>query len=140
MSALGAEFAMLLLVSGNWAVVQKLEKALEKLSEQTGISVSFKETDLRVNGEASMPYGVDVISLDQPGIVFNISNFFATRNVEISDLATRRYSAAHTGSQMFAVQMTVNVPSSVVIAQLRDEFFDLCERMNVDGIFEPVKG
>ncbi|MDZ7770884.1 MAG: hypothetical protein U5K38_18435 [Woeseiaceae bacterium] len=40
-----------------------------------------------------MPYAVDVVCLDQPGIVFHLANFFAARNVEIADLATRRYAA-----------------------------------------------
>ena len=86
-----------------------------------------------------MPYLVDVISLDQQGIVFNIANFFASREIEIADVATRRYAAAHTGSPMFAVQMSVNVPSAVNLAHLRDDFADLCDRMNLDGILDPVK-
>jgi glycine cleavage system transcriptional repressor len=40
---------------------------------------------------------------------------------------------------MFSVQMTVNVPGSAPIAQLRDEFLDLCEQLNLDSILEPVK-
>ena len=82
---------------------------------------------------------MDVVCLDQPGIVFHLSEFFAARNIEIADLATRKYAAAHTGSPMFSVQMTLNVPGSVPIAQLRDEFMDLCEQLNLDSILEPVK-
>jgi glycine cleavage system transcriptional repressor len=40
---------------------------------------------------------------------------------------------------MFSVQMTVNVPGAMPIAQLRDEFLDLCEQHNLDSILEPVK-
>ncbi|MDZ7770883.1 MAG: hypothetical protein U5K38_18430 [Woeseiaceae bacterium] len=40
---------------------------------------------------------------------------------------------------MFAVQMTVNVPASMHISQLRDEFMELCDRVNLDAILEPVK-
>ena len=35
MTTLGAEFAMLMLVSGNWHTLDKLEKALEKLGAKT---------------------------------------------------------------------------------------------------------
>jgi len=139
MTALGAEFAMLMLVSGNWAMVGKLEKALAKFGVDSGLNISVKKTDERVSGQESMPYGVDIVSLDQPGIVFNVANFLASRNIDISELTTRRYKAAHTGSQMFEVQLTINVPATMSIAQLRDEFFDLCDRMNVDAIIEPVK-
>ena len=86
-----------------------------------------------------IPYGVDVVCLDHPGIVFHLSEFFAARGIEIADVATRKYAAAHTGAPMFSVQMTVNIPGSAPIAQLRDEFLDLCEQMNLDSILEPVK-
>jgi glycine cleavage system transcriptional repressor len=35
--------------------------------------------------------------------------------------------------------MTVNIPSSVHLAQLRDEFLELCDQLNLDSILEPVK-
>lgn len=139
MTALGSEFAMLLLVSGNWATVGKLEKALDKLSQDKPLSISIRKTGEREDGPESMPYGIDVVSLDQPGIVFQLASFFASRNIEIADLATRRYAAAHTGSQMFAVQMSVNIPGTVSISRLRDEFFELCDQLNLDAIIEPVK-
>lgn len=139
MTALGSEFAMLLLVSGNWAAVGKLEKALDKLAQDQPLHLTVRKTDERTGSEDCMPYGIDVVSLDQPGIVFQLANFFARQNIEIADLATRRYAAAHTGSQMFAIQMTVNIPGSVSIAQLRDQFFELCDQLNLDAIIEPVK-
>ncbi|MDX1507930.1 MAG: glycine cleavage system protein R, partial [Woeseiaceae bacterium] len=86
-----------------------------------------------------MPYHVDVVSLDQQGIVFGLANFFASRDIEIADVATRRYAAAHTGAPMFAVQMAVNVPSTVHIAQLREEFLEMSDRLNLDAILEPAK-
>ncbi len=138
MTTLGAEFAMLLLVSGNWHTLSRLEQDLEKLRKSDALQVSIKKTDARPTGEDRMPYAVDVVALDQQGIVFNLANFFASRDIEIADVATSRYAAAHTGAPMFSVQMTVNVPSSIHVAQLRDEFYDLCDEMNLDGVVEAI--
>ncbi len=139
MAALGAEFAVLLLISGNWHTLTKLEKALNGLTEKDGLTITIRKTGERGDQVNCIPYGVDVVCLDQPGIVFHLSEFFAVRDIEIADLATRRYAAAHTGAPMFSVQMTVNIPGSAPIAQLRDEFLDLCEQLNLDSILEPVK-
>ncbi len=139
MAALGAEFAVLLLISGNWHTLAKLEKALDELRDKDELTITIKKTGERSGQDDCIPYGVDVVCLDQPGIVFHISEFFAVRDIEIADLATRRYAAAHTGAPMFSVQMTVNIPGSAPIAQLRDEFLDLCEQHNLDSILEPVK-
>jgi len=139
MTTLGSEFAMLMLVSGNWHTLGKLERELEKLDHASNLTFSIRKTDVRKSRDDLMPYAVDVVSLDQEGIVFNLAAFFASRNIEIGDVATRRYAAAHTGAPMFAVQMAVNIPSTIHIAQLRDEFLELCDRLNLDAILEPVK-
>ena len=139
MTTLGSEFAMLLLVSGNWATLNKLEQGLNKLGDGKDLTVSIRRTDAKIATGDRMPYAVDIVSLDQQGIVFNLANFFATHDIEIADVATRSYAAAHTGSPMFSVQMAINVPSTVHIAQLREEFMEICDRLNLDAILEPVK-
>jgi glycine cleavage system transcriptional repressor len=139
MATLGSEFAMLMLVSGNWHTLTRLQNGLDKLTEGDNLTVAIRKTGERTTKEDRMPYAVDIISLDQQGIVFHLADFFASRDIEIADVATRRYAAAHTGAPMFAVQMAVNIPGSVHIAQLRDEFLQLCDRLNLDAILEPVK-
>ncbi len=139
MATLGSEFAMLMLVSGNWHTLTRLQEGLDKLSKGADLTVSIRKTGEKTAKENRMPYAVDIVSLDQQGIVFNLADFFASRDVEIADVATRRYSAAHTGAPMFAVQMAINVPSTLPVSQLRDEFLELCDRLNLDAILEPVK-
>jgi glycine cleavage system transcriptional repressor len=139
MSALGNEFAMLLLISGNWHTLTKLENELDKLSVDNELTITIRKTGQRVDKTDCMPYAVDVVALDQPGIVFNLASFFASRKIEIAELATRRYAAAHTGAPMFAVQMTVNIPAALHLSQLRDDFMDLADQLNLDAILEPVK-
>ena len=139
MSALGSEFAMLLLVSGNWHTLAKLETELKKLTDSSGITVSLRRTEQRQPRRDVVTYSVDVVCLDQPGIVHNLAGFFSARGIDIADLNTRSYSAAHTGAPMFAVQMLVHVPAKVHIAALREEFMDLCDQLNLDAILEPVK-
>ena len=139
MTTLGSEFAVLMLVSGNWHTLTRLESALEKLTKNGDLAVSIRKTGARASREDRVPYAVDVVSLDQQGIVFNLADFFAARDVEIADVSTRRYSAAHTGAPMFALQMAINIPTTVPISLLRDEFLELCDRLNLDAILEPVK-
>ena len=139
MTSLGAEFAVLMLVSGNWHTPARLQKTLDELAASHELSINLKKTGDRHDHEDCIPYGVDVVCLDQPGVVFHLSEFFASRKIEICDLATRRYAAPHTGAPMFSVQMTVSIPAAAPIAQLRDDFHDLCEQLNLDSILEPVK-
>ena len=135
MASLGTEFAMLLLVSGNWHALAKLETELKRLAENSSLSIHLKRTEPRT----ALPYSIDVVCLDQSGIVSGLSGFFATRGIDIAEVSTRSYPAAHTGAPMFAVQMIVNVPSRIHVAHLREEFMEFCDSLNLDAILEPVK-
>lgn len=139
MTALGSDFAMLLLVSGNWHSIARIETELNKLAETSGITIQLRRTAERAVREDMIPYSVDVVCLDQAGIVSAVSGFFAARGIDIGELSTRGYAAAHTGAQMFSVYMIVNVPARIHVGALREEFMDFCDQMNLDAILEPVK-
>lgn len=138
MMALGSEFAVMMLVAGNWHTVEKLQGRLQALQQQSNLTVTVRETTPRTV-EAAAPYNVDVVTLDHEGIVFGLSGFFATRGLEIAEVSTRRYNAPHTGALMFSVQMTVNVPRSVHVATLREEFLEYCDEQNLDAVIEPAQ-
>ena len=139
MMVLGGEFAVLLLVTGNWNSLAKLENQIAQTEKQLGMTINVKRTSVRPQRGDLLPYAVDVVSLDHPGIVHNLASFFSRRNINIQELNTTQYAAAHTGTPMFAVQITANIPASQHIAGLRDEFLDFCETQNMDATIEPAK-
>ncbi len=139
MTALGSEFAMLLLVSGNWHTLAKIETELEKLSQRDALSVSVRRTASREPRSNLIPYLIDVVCLQQPDVVEGIAGFFASRDIDIAELSTHSYAAAHTGSPMLSVQLTVNIPAELSISALRDEFLEFCDGRNFDAVIEPIK-
>lgn len=139
MSVLGGEFAVMLMVSGKWNELAKLEDSFTTASETLGLTISCKRTEPRKPTTDLMPYSVEVISIDQPGIVHELARFFSSREINIHELSTTQYAAAHTGTPMFALQLTANIPASLHIAGLRDEFLDFCETQNMDATMEPIK-
>src|SRR5258708_15066081 len=69
MTALGSEFAMLLLVNGNWHTLAKLERELNKLADATGMNIQLRRTEERAARYDMLPYYIDVVLLRQPGIL-----------------------------------------------------------------------
>ncbi|HEY5790166.1 MAG TPA: glycine cleavage system protein R [Gammaproteobacteria bacterium] len=138
-AVLGGEFALMLMVSGQWNQIAKLEATLPRAGEALGLQLFAKRTDARRPQQDRLPYLVEVVALDHPGIVHNLAQFFSTRGINIEDLVTHTYPAAHTGSPMFSVTLTVGIPASQHIGQLREEFLDHCDQLNLDAVIEPVK-
>ena len=139
MTVLGAEFAIIMLLAGNWNAIAKIETALPRMEESLGLTLQSKRTELRRETGQLVPYAVEVVSIDHPGIVHDVSNFFARRGINIEDLYTSRYPAPHTGASMFALHMTVGIPADATIASVRGEFMDFCDDLNLDAMLAPVK-
>ncbi|WP_435104857.1 glycine cleavage system protein R [Arhodomonas sp. AD133] len=139
MTVLGGEFAAIALVAGRWNQLAKLETTLPGLQRRLGLTVETRRTERSRREGELLPYTVEVVCLDQPGVVHQLSNFFGLREIAIRDLATTTYSAAYTGTPMFSVHMTVDVPARMQIARLREDFLDFCDELNLDAVIEPAK-
>jgi len=139
MTILGGEFAILILVTAPWNALAKLEQHLPTLSQELDLTLISKRTNTSEQTESALPYHVEVVAIDQPGIVKEIAGFFSEQGVNIHDLNTIRYQAAHTGTPLFSISMTLNVPSALSLSELRERFFNLCDEQNIDGIIEPIK-
>ncbi|MEJ2059771.1 MAG: ACT domain-containing protein [Gammaproteobacteria bacterium] len=138
-AVLGGGFAIILLATGNWSAVAKLETALNKLAGEQDLTLSMRRTELTPVSAPMLPYMVDVVSLDHPGIVNQLATFLSQRGINILNLTTHAYSAAHTATPMFAVHMDIEVPAQLHVAALREDFLDLCDDLNLDGVIEPAK-
>lgn len=139
MTVLGEDFAILTLVSGSWDTIAKLEAALDELADSENLSITTRRTEERESRTDAVPYGVDAVCVDAPGIVHNLAEFFAGRNINIEELTTNHYAAPHTGTPMFAVHMAISIPASLHLNTLREEFFNFCDELNLDAVLEPVK-
>jgi glycine cleavage system transcriptional repressor len=139
MTVLGGEFSLMLLVSGAWNEIAKLEAQIKPSAVKLDLTLLCKQTEPRAVKATMVPYVVDVVSMDHPGIVHDIAEFFSTRQINIEDLNTWTYAAAHTGTPMFSLNMTISIPADTHIGQLREEFMRFCDALNLDGTLEPSR-
>lgn len=140
MTVLGGEFAIVLLAQGNWNTLTKLEMQLKRLEQTLSMTIIAKRTESRTPSGDALPYAVEVVAVNQPGIVHHLASFFASRAINIEDMVTRSYSAPHTGTPMFSVNLAIGIPANTHIAMLREEFLDFCDDLNLDAVLEPIKG
>ena len=140
MAVLGGQFALIMLLSGPWNALSKFEGQLKSLGEQSGLTIIHKRTQQRERTQPMMPYQVEVVAMDHPGIVRSLAGFFSQNGINIEELQTDTYPAPHTGTQMFSVTMTVGIPADAHISTLRGNFLDYCDDLNLDASFEPARG
>lgn len=139
MSVLAGAFAMIMQVSGNWSNLAKLESALEALSQRTDLTITTRRTEGRSLTANEIPYLVEVITMDHRGIVHQVAEFFSSRGINIHDMQSTSHPAPHTGTPMFTLSMTIEVPGKTHITGLREQFMEFADAMNLDAIIEPLK-
>ncbi|MDH5764689.1 MAG: glycine cleavage system protein R [Gammaproteobacteria bacterium] len=139
MSILGGEFAIILLVSGKPDAIERIQQQQSQLENALKLSIIIKPTKARHSSSDRVPYTIRVVGMDNPGIVHRLARFLSQHNINIEDLETESYPAPHTGTPMFSVSMSVEIPTEVSIAKLRDEFTQLCDEQNLDAQFSPME-
>jgi len=99
MSVLGGEFALLMLVGGMSSSIEALVNDVASLEQTLGMKLLVKPTESRTAAVLA-PCSVEVVSIDHPGIVQDITGFFSQRHINIVKMDTHCYPAAHTGATM----------------------------------------
>jgi glycine cleavage system transcriptional repressor len=138
-ATLGNELTVLALAQGAWDAIAKLENALARLDRDGDMRLAHFRTGARQQQSNLIPYVVEVIAADKPGVLFQLADFFAHQNITIEQLHSSRYRAMQTGADMFSAQITIGIPTTTHIAALRDDFLEFCDGLNLDAIMDPMK-
>lgn len=139
MTVLGGEFAIILLISASKEDLASIEQVLKQQAASLELNIISKKTNhqsMDTANDNKVPYIVEVLAMDNPGIVYKLADFFSSRDINIQSLQTDRYPAPHTGTPMFAIEMVITIPQNIIINDLREDFLDLCDDMNLDASIE----
>jgi glycine cleavage system transcriptional repressor len=139
LSTVGRDVSVTALATGSWDAVAKLEAMMTRLEREEGLKLVWYRTGAKVVQSNLLPYIVEVVAADKPGILFQLADFFDRQGITIENLQSTRYRAMQTGAEMFSAQVTVGVPANMHIAALRDDFLEFCDHLNLDAIMDPMK-
>lgn len=136
---LAGETGILILITGNWNTIVKLETGLKRLSNEEGILLITKRSKPLENKVQLLPYFVEVLALDQLGMLAHICTFFSKQEISIENLQLESYVSTATNAPMFSLKASLGIPSITSIGDLRERFILFCEELNIDGVIEPDK-
>ena len=131
------EFSILLDVSGKNDAIEKLILSLPELEKKLNLSITFKKGGTRQRIGNVMPYKVKITSIDDIGLVHDVSDFFANKSINIENMRTSTYPTPHTSTTLFSADLIISLPKSILISQLREELVEYCDKLNIDVNIEP---
>jgi len=116
MAHLAGKFAGVLCVEVADEQAAALEDALGRL-ESIGLKVIVERSTL-VEAPRQRAMEIELLGLDRPDLVHEISALLATHRINVEDLSTDRPAAAMSGSRMFHAHVRAAVPDGVDMIEL----------------------
>jgi glycine cleavage system regulatory protein len=135
-------------LAGKFAGILRVEVADERTSALQSALARLEDAGLRVvveRGGAPAPAGdvhameVELLGLDRPGLVREISRLLASRHINVEELSSDVYSAPMAGDAMFRARARVHVPAPIEIGELRRSLERLAGDLMVDIRLAEIK-
>ncbi len=117
-SILGGEFAVIMLVSGEDGFSGSLEEKLSPVAKTLGLSISTKLTS-KPGQPKGLPYIIESLSLDTPGIVHAITKVLKDSSINIEDLESGVRPAPLSGSPMFEMSVVITIVPGAALSKLK---------------------
>ena len=114
MAHLAGKFAGVLCVEVADEQVAALEDALGRLGG-SGLRVTIERGAL-VEAPRQPAMDIDLLGLDRPGMIHEVSAVLAAHGINVEELATDLPPAAHSGDRMFSAHIRVTVPETADLA------------------------
>ena len=75
---------------------------------------------------------IDLLGLDRPGLVHEISALLAAHRINVEELATDRTTAANSGDRVFHARVNVVIPEGADVAAVRRDLERLAGDLMVE--------
>lgn len=139
MALFGNEFTLIMMLSGSWASITKIETSLPSLSVELELMTVMKRTSKHTPQNYISRIEVTFNGQDQRGTMKRISQFLADRSLDLG--AVRSYSEElPDGSQTQHVFLAINIPEKVELDKLETSIQALAEEMTLTCNIKRMQG
>jgi glycine cleavage system regulatory protein len=138
MAHLAGKFAGIVMVTVPDESAKALIRDLQPLEERGLLDITAELTTEPTPLESILT--LELVGMDQPGIVRDISDALATRNVNIEELETETVAAPMDGGTLFKARAVLGLPESLSVDELTEALEELAVQLMVDiEVAEPPK-
>ncbi|MEP7048616.1 MAG: ACT domain-containing protein [Ilumatobacteraceae bacterium] len=131
MARLGGKFAGIVQVQVPDAGADELRSALAALGDQGLLVVAVDQTDIEPAADGHR-FTLALVGTDRPGLVHSVSAALAAIGASIEELVTDTTSAPMSGGSLFEATVTVVLPPSLGIDEVRTQLEALADHLMVD--------
>ncbi len=131
MSQLAGKFAGIIRVGVDEEFANDLTRALQALRDE-GMSIIVEQSGETFEPADSLTLFLNMIGLDRPGIVHEVSQALAKENINVVEMSTDITSAAMTGEPLFNADAEIHVPSEIDVAKLSEMLDQIADKLSLE--------
>ena len=140
MSRLGSEFAVLLLLSSTEADAERrLSAGAKRLEWEKRLTIFMRPLEgepMRGKPYGVTSYEVQASGLDKAGIVARVARCLADQEANILEMFTEVLPAAESGTPLYRMSISIDVPNRVAEAELRREVEAVAAGLHIEVILK----
>ena len=132
MARLGGKFAGIVMIKVPDRSAPALLADLEPLERDGLLDITVETANSEAGSGPSIELLLDLVGLDRPGIVHDVSHALASRQVSIEELQTETASAPMAGGTLFRASARLRAPADVSLDELRSVLDDLANELLIE--------
>ncbi len=132
MARLGGKFAGIVMITVPDLSASTFLADLEPLELDGLLDITVETAHPDQTSGPSKGLLLDLVGLDRPGIVHDVSHALASQQVSIEELQTETASAPMSGGMLFRASARLRAPATTSIDELRSVLDDLASELFID--------
>jgi len=137
MARLSGKFAGIVNVSLPGEQHEALTRALQGM-ESIGATLRTEIAQAPAEEPPSVPFRLEIIGHDRPGIVHEFSAALAGRRINVIDMRSDITSAPMSGDPLFTASAGIQVPPEIDIDELRERLETIADELMIEYSLAPV--
>ncbi|QDE31394.1 MULTISPECIES: glycine cleavage system protein R [Shewanella] len=138
MALFGNEFTLIMMISGSWSDITKIESLLPSLSVELELMTVMKRTAKHTPENFVSRIEVIFNGEDQRGTMKSITQFLADRGLDLA--AVRSHADDNNNLKTQSIILAINIPDKVNLLKLEQGIYELAESMSLECTIKRMQG
>lgn len=138
MALFGNEFTLIMMISGSWSAITKIESLLPALSVELELMTVMKRTSKHTPKKFVSRIEVIFNGEDQRGTMKSITQFLAERGLDLA--AVRSHADDNDNLKTQSILLAINIPDKINLLKLEQGIHELAESMSLECTIKRMQG
>ena len=138
MAIFGNEFTLIMMISGSWTAITKIENLLPSLGVELELMTVMKRTSKHTPQNYVSRIEVSFQGEDQRGTMKRVTEFLAEKSLDLA--AVRSHADDKENIKTQSILLSINIPDHINLEQLEQSIYDLANNMSLECTIKHMQG